>query len=210
MLGYEVELADAIAPAPDSAVLRKDVLVEEEEEIEETGALELSRRLDATLAPPPSGPRPRAIAIDADESTRARSACEAARVAAASLAERVGARAVIIQSHDPFTTELRAIGVKGARASSLLGAVESSQDDFVASTVFGNGGALTMLLGGGLPRIAPRRLAFLGAKRSVVAVPIVSSGRFVGLIEVIDAENSLASGVEEACREVSESLAPLF
>jgi hypothetical protein len=84
---------------------------------------------------------------------------------------------------------------------------EAWDQDFVASTVAINGGAMTMLLGGGLPRVAPRRLALLEATRSLVAVPIMSSGECVGLIEVVDVEESSVSHAAKACAAVGESLA---
>jgi hypothetical protein len=118
------------------------------------------------------------------------------------------ARAVIVHAHDPGTHELRVVGVWGENVATLLGEAEVSDDDFVASTVIGNGHPMTMLLGGGLPRVAPRRLAVVGAERSLFALPILSEGVCVGLIEVVDVDPSLTARVAKACAAVAESLAP--
>jgi hypothetical protein len=181
----------SVPPPPPSGVfeLDRDVLLgAAEDEL----VLELSRRKEPS-EPPLSESRPRVNGGDAS-------------IAAASLGAGFDARAVLIHVRDPETAELRVIGAWGEGASVLLGAVGSSDDDFVASTVVANG-RLTMDLTGGLPRVAPLRIEVLGAARSLIAVSIVASGRCVGLIEVVDVDESLTDRLAKACAAVAESLA---
>jgi hypothetical protein len=182
-------------PAPPAlGSLSGDALAEAMEDDEVV--LDLARRRGAS-DPPASEIRPRAAAANAEAR---------AEIAAASLAATLDARAVVIHTHDPKTKELRVVGAWGENASGLLGETGSSDDDFVASTVITNREPLTMPLTAGLPRVAPRRLGVLGAARSLVAVPILSGGRCVGVIELIDVEAVLFARVVKACAAVGESV----
>jgi hypothetical protein len=155
--------------------------------------LELSRRREPE-DPPSSEIRPRI-------STRP------AVSAAALLGAGFAARAVVIHAHDPETATLRVVGVWGANAAELLGEVASSDDDFVASTVFANERSMTIFLAGGIPRVAPQRLTVLRAASSLVAVPITNERGCIGLIEVIDADESSTGALAKACVAVGASLA---
>jgi hypothetical protein len=190
------------APPARGAVSRplgQDDEHDEHDDLDGEVVLALSRRREPS-EPPVSETRLCARAPDAR--------AQAATVAAASLVAGLDARAVIVHAHDPGTHELRVVGVWGENVATLLGEAEVSDDDFVASTVIGNGHPMTMLLGGGLPRVAPRRLAVVGAERSLFALPILSEGVCVGLIEVVDVDPSLTARVAKACAAVAESLAP--
>jgi hypothetical protein len=132
---------------------------------------------------------------------------QAASVCARALAEALGARAVVIHSHDLTRREIRAIGAHGGTSSDLLGASEPSDDDFIASTVICNGKALAMQFDGELPRLAPERMRTVGAKKSFVAVPALSWGRCVALIEIIDADDRLVTRAADAAAYVAERLA---
>lgn len=132
---------------------------------------------------------------------------QAAGVCATALANALGARSVVIHAHDLARREIRAIGGHGANAADLLGATSSSDDDFVASTVMCNGKPLVMRIDGELPRLAPERLGVLGAKRSFVAVPALSWGRCVALIEIVDADDRLVGRVADSAAYVAERLA---
>jgi GAF domain-containing protein len=188
----------SVAPPPipitESGVferVRPELIDDEEDEV----VLALSRRREV---PPESQVRPRA-SIE--------SAAQAASIAAASLAASLDARAVLIHTHDPESGELRVIGAWGEQACGLIDSVESSDDDFVASAVVANGRPLKMLLAGGLPRVAPLRLEVLEAARSLIAAPIMVDGSCVGLIEIIDIDESLSARAAKACVAVGASLA---
>ena len=79
----------------------------------------------------------------------------------------------------------------------MLGSSDGSEDDLVASAVICNEKAVTMRFDGELPRLAPRRLGMIGAPRTLVAVPAMAWGRCVAVIEIIDADERLASRVAD-------------
>ena len=132
---------------------------------------------------------------------------QAASVCAAALARALGARAVLVHSHDLSRRELRTIGVHGDRTADLLGSTDLSDDDIVASAVFCNEKAVTMRFEGELPRLAPLRLAILGAPRTLVAVPAMAWGRCVGMIEIVDPDERFAGRVADAALYVAERFA---
>lgn len=117
-------------------------------------------------------------------------AWQAAAFSAAALLKALDARAVIVHAVDEATSELRIVGVKGANTNDLLGETAPLDDDFVASTAASNGRPLAMAFDGDLPRVMPSRFTTVRAKTSLVAVPLIASGRCVGLIEVIDASSA--------------------
>ena len=131
----------------------------------------------------------------------------AARLCATALGKALGARTVIVHAHDLATHELRAIGVHGEGEFDLLGSSDGSDDDLVASAVICNEKPVTMRFDGELPRLAPRRLGIIGAPRVVVAVPAMAWGRCVAVIEIIDADERLASRVADSAAYVAERLA---
>jgi hypothetical protein len=135
------------------------------------------------------------------------SSWQAASVCASALARALGARAVVVHAHDLARRELRAIGVHGDRTADLLGSLDLSDDDLVASAVICNEKAVTMRFDGELPRLAPRRLTILGAPRTLVAVPAMAWGRCVAIIEIIDADDRFASRVADSAAYVAERLA---
>lgn len=132
---------------------------------------------------------------------------QAADVCAVTLARAVGARAVVVHAHDLVRRELRAIGVFGPKSHDVLGTIEPSEDDFVASTAICNQKPLTMRFDGELPRLAPERLGILGAQRSLVAVPVLAWGRCVALLEIVDADEAVVERVGDAAAYVAERLA---
>jgi hypothetical protein len=132
---------------------------------------------------------------------------QAANVCASALAHALGARAVVIHSHDLASRELRAIGAHGPNANDLLGAAEPSDDDFVASAVICNGKPVVMRFDGELPRLAPQRLTTVGASRALVAVPALAWGRCVAMIEVVDPDDRFASRAADCAAYVAERLA---
>lgn len=132
---------------------------------------------------------------------------EAARLCATSLGRALGARTVIIHSHDLVSHELRAIGVHGDGEFDLLGMADGSDDDIVASAVICNEKPVTMRFDGELPRLAPKRLGLIRAPRTLVAVPVMAWGRCVALIEIIDADDRLATRVADSAAYVAERLA---
>ncbi len=132
---------------------------------------------------------------------------QAARVCAQALATALRAKAVVVHEHDLVRRELRTIAAHGAGDMDVLGSSAASDDDLVASAVLSNGKPLTMRFEGELPRIAPERLSTVGAQRSLVAVPALSWGRCIAMIEVIDADERLASRVSDAAAYVAEHLA---
>lgn len=131
----------------------------------------------------------------------------AARLCATALGKALGARTVIVHAHDLATHELRAIGVHGEGEFDLLGSSDASDDDLVASAVICNEKPVTMRFDGELSRLAPRRLGLIGAPRVVVAVPAMVWGRCVAVIEIIDADERLASRVAGSAAYVAERLA---
>ncbi len=134
-------------------------------------------------------------------------AWQAADVCAATLARALGAKAVVVHAHDLVRRELRAIGVFGPGAHEVLGTIEPSEDDFVASAAICNQKPLSMKFDGELPRLAPARLGTLGAQRSLVAVPVLAWARCVALIEVVDADEIYETRVADAIAYVAERLA---
>ena len=177
------------------AIELSDVDLEEEEDV------------CIDLAPPRRAPL-RLDGMTALE--KERSPWRAAGIAAASLAKALQARTVIIHSLDHRRDELRTVGVDGPRAQDLLGNVGSIGDDFIVAAVVANGRSMTLRLDGGLPRVAPERIAVVRGERSVTAVPIMCGPYCVGAIEIVDASGELVERVEEACSRVSEHLALLF
>ena len=135
------------------------------------------------------------------------SAWQAASICASALGRALGARAVLVHTHDLASRELRAVGVHGDDAFDVLGSSDLSDDDLVASAAICNQKPVTMRFDGELPRIAPRRLEILGAPRILVAVPALSWGRCVAMIEVVDADERYASRVIDAATYVAERLA---
>jgi hypothetical protein len=134
-------------------------------------------------------------------------AWQAAGVCATALAKALGAKAVVIHTHDLETRQLKAVGTQGEGSFDVLGASEQADDDFVASTVICNGKPLTMRFDGELPKLAPRRLALMGAARTLVAVPAIAWGRCVAVIEVVDADERFADRTADSAAYVAERLA---
>lgn len=132
---------------------------------------------------------------------------QAARLCASALGRALGARTVIIHAHDLASRELRAIGVHGDGEFDVLGSSDPSEDDLVASAVICNEKPVIMRFDGELPRLAPKRLGMIGAPRTLVAVPAMAWGRCVAVIEIIDADERLASRVADSAAYVAERLA---
>lgn len=139
--------------------------------------------------------------------TFARSTGEAAEMCAETLAKALGARAVVIHTHDLVSRELRAIGAHGDGDFDIIGSAEASDDDLVAAAVICNQRSVTMKFDGELPRLAPKRLHAVGAPRTVVAAPAMSWGRCLAIIEVIDADERYAARVADSAAYVAEHFA---
>jgi hypothetical protein len=122
---------------------------------------------------------------------------------AGALAVALGARAVLIHLHDDH--ELRVVGAAGVDADDLLGESDVAATDFVARTLR-ESRSLTMCFEAGLPRVAPARLRRIGARWSLVAVPVVVASTRVALVEAVDADVDLRDAVSE-CERVAASLA---
>jgi hypothetical protein len=134
----------------------------------------------------------------------ARSTSEAAEVCASTLGKALRARSILVHTHDLRTRELRAIAAYGEGDFDIVGLAELSDDDLVASAVICNQRATTMRFDGELPRLAPKRLHLVGAPRALVAVPALSWGRCLAIIEVIDADERFAPRVVDAALYVAE------
>ncbi|MBX3199222.1 MAG: hypothetical protein KF894_13910 [Labilithrix sp.] len=139
--------------------------------------------------------------------TFARSTGEAAELCAETLAKALGARAVVIHTHDLASRELRAIGAHGDGDFDIIGSAEASDDDLVASAVICNQRSVTMRFDGELPRLAPKRLHAVGAPRTVVAAPAMSWGRCLAIVEVIDADERYAARVADSAAYVADHFA---
>jgi hypothetical protein len=139
--------------------------------------------------------------------TFARSTGEAAEMCAETLARALGARTVVIHTHDLSNRELRAVGAHGDGDFDIIGSAEPSDDDLVASAVICNQKSVTMRFDGELPRVAPKRLHAVGAPRTVVAAPAMSWGRCLAIVEVIDADERYAARVADSASYVAEQLA---
>lgn len=171
--------------------------------------------VDPVVVPPPaavpkisSAPDPTDILFDAVyELNFASSTWEAAGICAATLARALGARAVVIHTHDLERRELKAIGAHGDGDIDVIGMSGSSEDDLVASAVLCNQKSVTMKFEGELPRIAPKRLHAVGAPRSVVAVPAMAWGRCLAIIEIIDADERYDDRVADSAAYVAERFA---
>lgn len=134
-------------------------------------------------------------------------AAQAASVCAAAVAKALGARAVIIHTHDPRTSEIRIVGAAGAKSAALVGAAALVEDDFVASTVVWNKKPMKMFIDGTLPRVAPERMRAVGASRSLVAAPASAKGDVLAMIEVVDPEEKVAAKVEAVVDYAAKALA---
>ncbi len=139
--------------------------------------------------------------------TFAKSTGEAAEMCAETLARALGARAVVIHTHDLMSRELRAIGAHGDGDFDIIGSAEASEDDMVASAVICNQKSVTMKFDGELPRLAPKRLHAVGAPRTLVAAPAMAWGRCLAIIEVIDADERFATRVADSAAYVAEHFA---
>ena len=126
---------------------------------------------------------------------------------AQTLARALGARAVVIHTHDLERRELKAIGAHGDADIEVIGTSSPSDDDLVASAVLCNQKSVTLTFDGDLPRLAPERLHAVGAPRSVVAVPAMAWGRCLAIIEVIDADERYDDRVADSAAYVAERLA---
>lgn len=156
----------------------------------------------------PSAPDPTDVLFDGlYELNFVHSLDDAATLCAAALGAALGARAVVVHAHDLARRELRALAAHGAEQCGVVGSTEPSDDDLVAAGAICNEGPITMRFDGELPRVAPRRLAALGAPRTVVAVPAMAWGRCLGVIEVIDADERFAPRVADAAMYVAERFA---
>lgn len=131
---------------------------------------------------------------------------QAAGVCAQALTKALGARAVIVHTHDARTTEIRVVAATGPKADVLLGASALVEDDFVGSTVIANGKPMSMFIDGELPRIAPDRLRAMGAAKSLVATPAMARGEVVAMLEVVDATADAAT-VDKAIAHAAAQLA---
>jgi hypothetical protein len=139
--------------------------------------------------------------------TFARSPSEAAEMCAETLARALGARTVVIHTHDLLSRELRVIGAHGDGDFDIIGSAEAADDDLVASAVICNQKSVTMTFDGELPRVAPKRLHTLGSPRTVVAAPAMSWGRCLAIIEVIDADERYATRVADSAAYVADHFA---
>lgn len=133
---------------------------------------------------------------------------QAAAFAASVLVKRLGARAVIIHTIAQTASELRIIGTKGANTNDLLGEIARVEDDFVVSTIASNGRPLVMTFDGELPRIMPARFTTIGARSSLVAVPLMASSGCSAVIEAVDVAPSAMPIAKAACSLVVERLFP--
>ena len=156
--------------------------------------------------PPPSS---RSIRIASRAPAPARvareSAWQAAARHAAELRESLAARAVLVHAIDGV--DLRVIGGSGAAAQDLLGACEPAATDFVVRTLRDRR-SLTMCFAGGLPRFAPSRLRELGARRTLVAAPVVAGGACVAIVEILDAHDLKRAAAE--CERIAALLADVL
>lgn len=137
----------------------------------------------------------------------ARSTGEAAGMCAQTLAKALGARTVVIHTHDFVSGELRVIGAQGDGDFDIIGSAEASEDDIVASAVICNAKSITMRFDGELSRLAPKRLHAVGSPRIVVAAPAMSWGRCLAIIEVIDADERYAARVADSAAYVADHFA---
>ena len=128
------------------------------------------------------------------------SAQGAASICCSALALGLGAKAVVIHSHDSSGKEIRVVAAHGPMSDELVGKAALVEDDVIASTVVVSSAPMTLIIDPdiGLPRKAPERLKAIGAKRTVVAVPAMLKKRVVAIVEIIDARESAATAVEPA------------
>ena len=179
----------------------------------------IAKPVRASSVPPPiripANPVPKVTLLKRDAVERVKEAIgeleyfatpwQAAGVCAQALEKALGARAIIIHSYDPSTTELRVVAAQGPKADALLGASALVEDDFVGSTVVANKKPMTMFIDGDLPRIAPERLRAVGAAKSLLSAPAIAKGAVVAVIEVVDAKADV-SVVEKAAGVVAGQL----
>lgn len=163
-----------------------------------------------TSAPPPL---PRSRDAISDAITRVLSTkggpWQVAGRAAKEIVRILRARTVLVHLYDARRGEVRVIGADGRCGQDFLGTVEPADEDFVASTLLANGKSLTISFDGEIPRVAPERLHTMGAKRSLAAVPMRTKAGFVGMIEIVDAEEHVGRVAEDVAR-IAERIAPLL
>ncbi len=177
---------------------------------EDFEALPLTRRRQPTLLGVDE-PRPKPSANLASGPRRieqSKTSWQAAQTCASAVAETLGARAVLVLSLIDAESKLRVIGASGSNASDHLGETISS-DDFIASAVVFNERSVVLTFDDGAPS-GPARLRALGARASLIAVPIMAGGACVGVIEVVDAtghEGHAVGSVEHLARFLAPFLA---
>lgn len=137
------------------------------------------------------------------------SAHAAASICCSALALGLGAKAVVIHSHDSSGKEIRVVAAHGPKSEDLVGKAALVEGDVIASTVVVGSAPMTLVIDAdiGLPRNAPERLKAIGATRSVVAVPAMLKKRVVAIVEIIDAKESAATAVEPAGEYAAVQLA---
>jgi GAF domain-containing protein len=143
-------------------------------------------------------------ALDALDSASPR---HAVSICATALFNAFGARAVIVHQHRLATGEIRAISVHGACREELLETRESASDDSIARVVVER--LVPRMLRcdpAGLSR-APIRAEVVGAKRSVVAIPVVADGHCIAIFEIYDPREDLAYLLVEAATTLAHHLA---
>ena len=99
------------------------------------------------------------------------------------------------------------IGASGANAQELLGVCAPAAPDFVARTLRDRR-TLTMCFAHGLPRFAPSRVREIGARRTLVAAPVIVGGACVAIVEVLDADDLKRAAIE--CERVAALLADVI
>lgn len=65
---------------------------------------------------------------------------------------------------------------------------------------------MTVRVDGELPRFLPERLRGFGASRSIMATPIMSFGRCVAIVELVDVEARCEKIVTNVCGMVREPI----
>jgi hypothetical protein len=120
------------------------------------------------------------------------------------------ATSVLVLSHDARRGTMRVIGVDGACADEVLGAVVSTRDDFVAAAVLANARTLQIHFDGVFPQFVPKRFHTVGGRSDIVALPVMCGGACVAIVEIVDMAARVEQRIERVRAALTERLVPVL
>ena len=127
----------------------------------------------------------------------------AVSICATALFNAFDARAVIVHQNRIASDEIRAISVHGACREDLIDSRETASADSIARVVITERAPRVLRC----DRTSPLRVDVIGAKRAVVAIPVVSHDHCIAIFEIYDPREDLAYLLVEAATGLAHRLA---